>query len=188
MNSPTKPEEDLPFGDVEIRTAQAGDIPWIANLDEKTTGQAKRQYWQDLFTDFQQSRGSGRAFLVAEQHGRVVGFITGEVRAFEFGSEPCGWVFALNVDQEIRRAQRGNPAFRGFVRDFQAGRDREGTNNAETRQSSRPSVLSKPGDDGRTVYSVGERPRLSFGVALSPFAASIRGVLIGRNLSEERSR
>jgi N-acetylglutamate synthase-like GNAT family acetyltransferase len=122
MNSPTKLEENLPFGDVEIRTAQAGDIPWIASLDEKTTGQAKRQYWQDLFTDFQQSRGNGRAFLVAEQHGRVVGFITGEVRAFEFGSEPCGWVFALNVDQEIRVHNVGTRLFEALCETFrQAG-------------------------------------------------------------------
>ena len=63
MNTPTKLEEDLPFGDVEIRTAQAEDIPWIVSLDEKTTGQAKRQYWAGLFTHFQQSRGSSGALL-----------------------------------------------------------------------------------------------------------------------------
>ncbi len=121
MNTRTKREED-PFGDVEIRTALAEDIPWIVSLDEKTTGEAKRQYWQELFTHFQQSRGSGRAFLVAEQHGRVVGFITGEIRAFEFGSEPCGWVFALNVDPEIRVHNVGTRLFEALCEIFrQAG-------------------------------------------------------------------
>lgn len=118
MNSPTQRPENLPFGDIEIRTARAEDIPWIVSIDEKTTGQAKSQYWQDLFTDFQQSRGSGRAFLVAEQQGRVVGFITGEVRAFEFGSEPCGWVFALNVDQEIRVHNVGTRLFEALCDNF----------------------------------------------------------------------
>jgi N-acetylglutamate synthase-like GNAT family acetyltransferase len=118
MKTPIKPEEEIPFGDIEIRTALAEDIPWIVSLDEKTTGQAKLQYWQELFGHFQQSRGVGRAFLVAEQRGRVVGFITGEVRAFEFGSEPCGWVFALNVDPEIRVHSVGTRLFETLCETF----------------------------------------------------------------------
>jgi N-acetylglutamate synthase-like GNAT family acetyltransferase len=122
MKTPIKPEEEIPFGDIEIRTALAEDIPWIVSLDEKTTGQAKLQYWQELFAHFQKSRGVGRAFLVAEQQGRVVGFITGEVRAFEFGSEPCGWVFALNVDPEIRVHNVGTRLFETLCETFrQAG-------------------------------------------------------------------
>jgi ribosomal protein S18 acetylase RimI-like enzyme len=119
MRTPIKPKEDLPCGDVEIRTALAEDIPWIVSLDEKTTGQPKSQYWRDLFAHFQQSRGEGRAFLVAEQQGRVVGFITGEVRAFEFGSEPCGWVFALNVDPEIRVQNVGTRLFESLCGTFE---------------------------------------------------------------------
>ena len=118
MKTPIKPEEEIPFGDIEIRTALAGDIPWIVSLDEKTTGQAKLQYWQELFAHFQQSRGVGGAFLVAEQQGQVVGFITGEVRAFEFGSEPCGWVFALNVDPEIRVHSVGTRLFETLCETF----------------------------------------------------------------------
>jgi N-acetylglutamate synthase-like GNAT family acetyltransferase len=122
MRTPIKPEDNAPFGDVEIRTALAEDIPWIVSLDEKTTGQPKHEYWQELFTHFQQSQAAGRAFLVAEQQGRVVGFITGEVRAFEFGSEPCGWVFALNVDPEVRVHNVGTRLFESLCKTFdQAG-------------------------------------------------------------------
>jgi N-acetylglutamate synthase-like GNAT family acetyltransferase len=122
MKTPIKLKEEVPPCDFEIRTAFAEDIPWIVSLDEKTTGQAKLQYWQELFAHFQQSRGVGRAFLVAEQQGRVVGFITGEVRAFEFGSEPCGWVFALNVDPDIRVHNVGTRLFETLCETFgQAG-------------------------------------------------------------------
>ena len=30
--------------------------------------------------------------------GGLVGYLLGEVRAFEFGSEACGWIFAVGVE------------------------------------------------------------------------------------------
>ncbi|MGO9360960.1 MAG: N-acetyltransferase family protein [Xanthobacteraceae bacterium] len=125
MNTPTKQKDDLPFTDIEIRTAEAKDIPWIVSLDEKTTGKAKSQYWEELFAHFQQWHSGSGAFLVAEQDGRPVGFMIGEVRAFEFGSEPCGWVFALNVDPEIRVHNVGTRLFDALCENFrQAGVDK----------------------------------------------------------------
>jgi GNAT superfamily N-acetyltransferase len=38
---------------------------------------------------------------------RVVGFVIGEVRDWEFGSPPCGWVFAIDVDPTARLAGIG---------------------------------------------------------------------------------
>jgi ribosomal protein S18 acetylase RimI-like enzyme len=46
-----------------------------------------------------------RLRLGAQIGGRLAGFLFGEVRAFEFGSEPCGWVFAVGVDR--LHARRG---------------------------------------------------------------------------------
>ncbi len=34
----------------------------------------------------------------------MVGFLIGEVRDWEFGSPPCGWVFAIDVDPKVRQA------------------------------------------------------------------------------------
>ena len=54
----------------------------------------------------QHARPEQRFFYVAspseEPGGRVTGFVIGEVRAWEFGSEPCGWVFAISVDPDAR--------------------------------------------------------------------------------------
>jgi ribosomal protein S18 acetylase RimI-like enzyme len=51
--------------------------------------------------------GSGlqddKQFLVAIAQRRVVGFIIGEVRDWEFGAAPCGWVFAIDVDPRARQ-------------------------------------------------------------------------------------
>lgn len=100
------PASDFPAvaGDEDaatVRPATAADLPAVIALDAESTGLAKPEYWRDLFELFG-DRKFGRHFLVAELDGEVVGFITGEVRAWEFGSPPCGWVFAINVKPGIR--------------------------------------------------------------------------------------
>ena len=91
--------------EVSIRPARDADIQAVIALDERITGVAKADYWHDLFQGVagRPPHGLGdRFFLVAEAGSRVLGFIIGEVRAWEFGSEPCGWVFAVSVDPEAR--------------------------------------------------------------------------------------
>jgi len=82
--------------DVAIRPARPADLGVIVALDAEATGMPKASYWRERLERF----GGGqqdRFFLLAEQAGGVIGFIAGEVRAWEFGSPPSGWVFAINV-------------------------------------------------------------------------------------------
>jgi len=62
----------------------------------------KPAYWRGIFDHYVKGGKKDRIFLVAEAGDQVVGFISGEVRAWEFGSPPCGWVFALAVSPESR--------------------------------------------------------------------------------------
>jgi len=96
---------------LRIRIVSGNDLPEIVRLDEAATGVAKEGYWRGLLSDLDRSNNHDLTFLVAELDGRVVGFITGNVRAFEFGSEACGWVFALNVDSSIRVNNIGTRLF-----------------------------------------------------------------------------
>ncbi|MBB1093541.1 GNAT family N-acetyltransferase [Rhodopseudomonas palustris] len=104
--------------EVHIRPAEADDLAWIVKLDESATGQAKPRYWQNLYESFSLNRTGCRAFLVAEINGQVVGFISGEVRDFEFGAESCGWVSALTVDPAIRVNSIGTQLFDEICRIF----------------------------------------------------------------------
>ena len=81
---------------VTIRAATASDISDVQSLDERNTGMDKPEFWADAFRRYGQS-GDGE-FLVAEQGGRFAGYILGEVRAWEFGSPPSGWIFAFGVE------------------------------------------------------------------------------------------
>jgi ribosomal protein S18 acetylase RimI-like enzyme len=92
---------------VKIRRARKADLPKIIALDERVTRVPKTEYWRDLFDRFSE-REHGRAILLAEINARVVGFAIGEVRAWEFGSPPCGWIFGFDVDPEFRERGIGS--------------------------------------------------------------------------------
>ncbi|MFQ5971274.1 MAG: GNAT family N-acetyltransferase [Alphaproteobacteria bacterium] len=101
--------------DIGIRVAEAGDIPAVIRLDTRITGISKPDYWTDMFERY--GRRSNRFFLVAEDNGgTLIGFIIGEVRAWEFGSPPCGWIFAIGVDPEIRLRKVGSHLFNAMCR------------------------------------------------------------------------
>lgn len=105
-------------GNVRIRAVKREDLPAIVKLDQAVTGSAKPDYWRELLSGGDPCSQHGLTFLVAELNGQVVGFITGNVRAFEFGSEACGWVFALCVDPDLRVKNVGTRLFEELCNRF----------------------------------------------------------------------
>jgi len=106
-----------------VRRVRAGDIADVIALDERVTGLAKPDYWHDVFARYGERRLDERFFLVAEPaaaNGRpaILGFIIGEVRAWEFGSAPCGWVFALSVEPRARLHGIGRALFEAIAAAF----------------------------------------------------------------------
>ncbi|MDH3870201.1 MAG: GNAT family N-acetyltransferase [Desulfuromonadales bacterium] len=85
-----------------IRKAVLDDFDAVIELDLEGIMEDKPTYWQDIFDRYVKTGRDDGYFLVAEISGEVVGFIVGEVRAWEFGSPPCGWVFALSVSPKSR--------------------------------------------------------------------------------------
>jgi len=91
---------------IDVRPVRRADLDQVVAIDAAVTGIEKRSYWQRIYRRYGIKVGSDqRHFLVAVAQGRVVGFMIGEVRDWEFGSPPCGWVFAIDVDPAAR--QRG---------------------------------------------------------------------------------
>ena len=89
-----------------IRGAKRADLPQIIAIDAGITGLRKPAYWSGILSRYG-SRQRQRYFLVAETDRAVQGYIVGEVRDWEFGSPPCGWVFGLGVRPEARIAGVG---------------------------------------------------------------------------------
>ena len=86
-----------------IRAVRRGDLPEIIAIDAAVTGIEKRSYWNVVFRRYGVAGEADRQFLVAEEGRRVVGFVIGEVRDWEFGSPPCGWVFGIDVRPDARQ-------------------------------------------------------------------------------------
>lgn len=101
---------------LSVRAAESTDIDAVIRLDEKNTGLAKAEYWRDVYDRY--TGRKERYFLVAEQGGTVLGFILGEIRAWEFGSPPCGWVFAVGVEPDTRLKGTGTRLLDAICRRF----------------------------------------------------------------------
>jgi len=91
-----------------VRPVRRADLDHVIAIDATVTGLEKRAYWQRVYRRYGiAAAGEQRWFLVAMAGRQVVGFLIGEVRDWEFGSPPCGWVFAINVDPHARQSGIG---------------------------------------------------------------------------------
>jgi ribosomal protein S18 acetylase RimI-like enzyme len=107
---------------IRIRRVRESDLPAVISLDARVTNLPKPEYWRDIYRGYGHRRIQERFFLVATGVGRrapVFGFIVGEVRAWEFGSAPCGWVFALSVEPKARQHGVGDALFAAISQEFQ---------------------------------------------------------------------
>ncbi len=114
----TSPDED----GILIRNGAEADLPGVIALDAEVTGLSKPEYWHGLFGEKISPQHGQRYFLIAEDSGgRLVGFIIGEVRAWEFGSPPCGWVFAISVNPDARLDRIGSRLLEAISGRFRNG-------------------------------------------------------------------
>jgi len=89
---------------IHLRNLDRGDLPAIANIEERLTGAARRDYWEKRI-EISEAIRPHWASLVAEIDRQVVGFILGRSGELEFGlPSTVAWIEMIGVD----------PAFRGL--------------------------------------------------------------------------
>jgi ribosomal protein S18 acetylase RimI-like enzyme len=92
---------------VVVRPVRRGDLPQVIAIDATVTGIEKQAYWRSVYRRYGIGGKDQRHFLVAVAGEHIVGFLIGEVRDWEFGSPPCGWVFGIDVHPDARQAGVG---------------------------------------------------------------------------------
>ena len=95
----------------KIRRARAADLAQVIEIDARITGLRKPAYWKGILRRY-------RLFLVLADATRVHGYIVGELRDWEFGSPPCGWVFAIGVRPEARLKRAGTELLEALCEAF----------------------------------------------------------------------
>jgi ribosomal protein S18 acetylase RimI-like enzyme len=125
MQRTTKAGRSARNEEILIRPATMADIPGVIALDEEVTSLPKPGYWPEMFERYGMRTANSTIFLVAGTAGRIDGFIIGEVRAWEFGSPPSGWIFAVQVRSRLRTQGLGARLFAAVCDSFRvAGVDR----------------------------------------------------------------
>jgi GNAT superfamily N-acetyltransferase len=105
--------------DLVVRPLEPADLDAIAAIDEKLSGQPRKDYWRRRL-ELASLRPPWMS-VVAETDGRVVGFLFGWVGESEFGiPRSTGWVDLIGVDP----AYRGRGAARALLARFvESGRE-----------------------------------------------------------------
>jgi GNAT superfamily N-acetyltransferase len=99
---------------ITVRPVEVSDLPAIVAIDEKLTGQTRKDYWT-LRLDIAALRPPWMS-SVAELDGRVVGFLFGWVGESEFGVPgPTGWIDLIGVDPAYRGRGVGEALVNRFV-------------------------------------------------------------------------
>ena len=103
-----------------IRALESGDLGEVVRIDGLHTGEEKLEYWQKIFDEYLGRQGSRTFGIGIDAADGLAAYLFGEVRAVEFGSEPCGWVFAAGVDKDRLRCHLGTNLLADARRRFNA--------------------------------------------------------------------
>ena len=99
---------------ISVRPVEACDLDAIVRIDEKLSGQTRKEYWHRRL-DIAALRPPWMS-LVAETDGRLVGFLFGWVSESEFGiARPVGWIDLIGVDPPYRGRGVGHALVDRFV-------------------------------------------------------------------------
>ncbi|HSP06547.1 MAG TPA: GNAT family N-acetyltransferase [Acidobacteriota bacterium] len=86
-----------------VRPVEDSDVDGIIAIDAKVAGgESKPEYWQRKLAQIT-AGANGHLGLIAERNGKILGFMLGEVRSWEFRQPPTGWITALGTDPAHRR-------------------------------------------------------------------------------------
>jgi len=100
--------------EIVVRPLEPTDLDAIVRIDEKLSGQTRKEYWQRRL-ELASLRPPWMS-LVAETDGRLAGFVFGWVGASEFGiAEPTAWLDLIGVDPPYRGRGVGRALVERFV-------------------------------------------------------------------------
>ena len=104
--------------EVEIRSVTAADLERIKDIDRVLVGPDRVLSWP-LTAEANWWVKRPKLNFVAEIGGEVVGFLLGDVRAVEYGTDTSGWIDIVGVAPEYQGRGIGRRLVEAFGRECQ---------------------------------------------------------------------
>jgi len=105
----------------EIRVLRKEDLPAIIRIDEKVSGLERADYYERKMVAMLDQRNSIATSMVADNGGKVVGFIMGNVYTGEFGiPQKTASLDTLGIDPEFSGSGVGTQLLEEFLRHLKA--------------------------------------------------------------------
>lgn len=101
-----------------IRPARLEDVATIVAINAEVTGERKSDYWYGRY--IQQKEDPSLALLVADHRNELAGYVLASIKAWEFGSYPCGWIEEITVAPRYRKEHVASRLFEEAVGFFKA--------------------------------------------------------------------
>lgn len=101
---------------VVIRKVTPGDVPAILAIDARIVGRDRAASWQQRVYRYLEKYFPPVSH-VAEVEGKVVGFILGDVRGWEYGLPSSGWIDIVGVLPEFQGQGIGGKLVEAFVQE-----------------------------------------------------------------------
>lgn len=102
--------------DATIADAAPNNLAEIIDLDARITGFPRADFWDELFR--RRDTSDTLWVLVATDAGKIIGYALGEVRSWPVRSPPCGWLYAIGVDERYRLQKCGSTLMTALISRF----------------------------------------------------------------------
>lgn len=100
---------------VRVRLMIRGDIDAVLEIDSRIAGPGRSLSWATSTADYL-AGGISPACRVAEADGKIVGFLLGDLKGWDYGLPAGGWIDVMGVDPYFRDLGVGA----SLVADFEA--------------------------------------------------------------------
>lgn len=105
----------------KLRVMGADDLEAIVGIDQRVSGQNRREYYARKAAELLERRHAINSSLVAEFDGRVVGFVMGDIYFGEFGiPDTSATIEALGVDPAVQNRGIASELLDQFVMNMRA--------------------------------------------------------------------
>lgn len=103
-----------------VRHMTGDDLPQVERIYNSHSGEPLPPQWSEIVLNSLKNgpAGAALAWVATNEADEIIGYIIGEVRSWEFGSKPAGWVTGLGVEPKYQGKGTAEALLRSLLASF----------------------------------------------------------------------